>query len=469
MKKGMLFLSAMLMIVGAIVSCEKPDDNKQGGEENKDGEVPTLTIAADAAFDANMKANITLTLSAAAGKDVEVKLAKGTVQSGKSEIAADFSKKVVIPAGETTKKVEVSADAMGLESGEYQAAIKVESAEGAKVAENAVVYINYSFVYTPAVNLHADTQFASDKTAKLTVSLEKATSKDVKVKLATDAASTATVTYDSEVTIPAGETSKEITVTVDIPANLAAGVYPAIIKVESAENGEVGSSASVTINLVYPFEIPITLDGLFDDWNNPAVVTATIPDGAFYPDMKVMKLAATSTYVYVYLEFTDPGFDVGRPFDMFVDNDGDPATGYVLTSIDNDTVGDIFTSYGGKWYIELSLHDGDHFNDFHSWGGIYRYDGTDGAGVFSGGLGNIGAFDATMMCAEGGIEDGVGRLEIQLNREQFGMTGEKARFGVKIMDGANNWKALGVLPQAVEGGAFKPADMLTINLPAYAQ
>ncbi len=468
MKKGMLFLSTMLMIVGAIVSCEKPD-NKQGGEENKDGDVPTLTIAADAAFNADMKANITLTLSAAAAKDVEVKLAKGTIESGKSEIAADFNKKVVIPAGETTKKVEVSADAMGLESGEYQAAIKVESAEGAKVAENAVVYINYSFVYTPAVDLHADSQFASDKTAKLTISLAKATSKDVKVKLATDPASTATVSYESEVTIPAGETSKDVTVTVEVPENLAAGVYPAIIKVESAENGEVGTSASVTINLVYPFEIPITLDGLFDDWNNPAVVTATLPDGAFYPDMKVMKLAATSTYVYVYLEFTDPGFDSLRPFDMFVDNDGDPATGYALTSIDNDTVGDIFTSYGGKWYIELSLHDGDHFNDFHSWGGIYRFDGTDGAGVFSGGLGTIGAFEASMMCAEGGIEDGVGRLEIQLNREKFGMTGQKARFGVKIMDGANNWKALGVLPQAVEGGAFKPADMLAINLPAYAQ
>ena len=110
MKKGMLFLSTMLMIVGAIVSCEKPD-NKQGGEENKDGEVPTLTIAADAAFDANMKANITLTLSAAAAKDVEVKLAKGTIESGKSEIAADFNKKVVIPAGETTKKVSFGARA----------------------------------------------------------------------------------------------------------------------------------------------------------------------------------------------------------------------------------------------------------------------------------------------------------------------------------------------------------------------
>ena len=269
MKKVMLFVSTMLMVATAIVACEDPE-NPNGPDTNKDGEVPTLTVAADAAFNSEMKATLTLTLSAAATQDVEVKLAKGTVQSGKSEIAADFSKKVVIPVGETSKTVEVSADAMGLESGEYQAAIKVESAQGAKVAENAVVYINYTFVFTPAVNLHADTNFASDKTAKLTVSLAKATSKDVKVKLATDAASTATVTYDNEVVVPAGETSKEITVTVTIPDDLAAGTYAAIIKIESAENGEVGTSSSVTINLTYPFSVGITVDGVFDDWNDPS-------------------------------------------------------------------------------------------------------------------------------------------------------------------------------------------------------
>lgn len=467
MKKALIILSTMLVAAGMFYSCQKPDDGKK--EEEKTDKAPTLTIAADATFNADMKANITLTLSAAAAKDIEVKLAKADVQNGKTEIAADFTKKVTIAAGETTKTVEVTADAMGLESGEYQAAIKVASAEGAEVAANAVVYINYTFVFTPAVNLNADNTFASDKTAKLTISLAKATSKDVKVTLETDAESTATVNYDKVVTIPAGQTTKEITVTVDIPANLEAGVYPAIIKVVSAENGEIGTSASVTINLVYPFSVPITLDGLFEDWDNPAVITATVPDGAFYPDMHVMKLAATQTYVYVYLEFADPGFDSNRPFDMFVDNDGDVATGYDLTSIDNDTVGKIFNGVGGRWYIELALHDGDHYNDFHSWGGIYEYKGTDGAGVFSGGLGTIGAFEATMMCAEGGLTDGIGRLEIQLNRKNFGMTGNKARFGVKIMEGNNNWKAIGVLPQDVDGGAFKAADMLTINLPAYAE
>ena len=475
MRSNKLLMGALLIAAGLFVACSKdpgktPDKTDPSDEPTPVvTDEPTVSISADATFNADMEAKVTLTLSAAAAGDVKVKLAKATVQEGKSEIAADYLKNVTIKAGETKAEVEVEADAMGLESGEYQAAIKIDSAEGAKVADNAVVYIGYTFIFNPEVDLHADAQFISDKTAKLQVSLAKATTADVKIKLETDAESKASVTYDSEVVIPAGETTKEIVVTVDIPDGLASGVYPVIIKIAEAENAQLGKSTSVTINLVYPFSVPITLDGLFEDWEDPSIATYTCPEGAFYPDIKVMKLAATPTHAFVYLEFADPGFEVGRPFDLFVDPDGDPSTGYTLTSIDNDTAGDIFTSYGGKWYIELALHDGDHYNDFHSWGGIYRYDGADGQGVFSGGLGSIGAFEATMMCAVGAWADGVGRLEIQLNRTDFGMTGDKARFGAKIMDGANYWRALGVIPQDVADGKFKPADMAELYLPAYAQ
>ncbi|MBQ4285597.1 MAG: hypothetical protein II720_03950, partial [Bacteroidales bacterium] len=408
-------------------------------------------------------------LSAASSKDVKVKLAKADVQAGKNEVPADFAKNVTIKAGELSAEVYAEADVLGLESGEYQAAIKIASAEGAEVGDPSVVYIGYTFAFKPEVNLYGDSQFASDKKAKLKIALAKASTSDVKVKLALDPTSKAQVAFEKEATIPAGQTEKEIEVTVTVPDGLEPGIYPAIFKIESAENAEIGKSPSVTINLVYPFTVPITLDGQFDDWDNPAVISTSVPEGAKYPDMKVMKLAATTTHVYVYLEFTDPGFEIGRPFDLFVDHDGDPATGCILTSIDNDTAGDIFTSYGIRWYIELALHDGDHYNDFHSWGGIYKFDGTDGTGAFSGGLGSIGSYEATMMSAVGALEDGIGRIEIQMNRKDFGFLGTKARFGCKIMDGPNNWKALGVLPQAVDGGAFKPADMLTINLPAYAE
>ena len=479
MKKVMLFVSAMLLLATAIVSCEDPE--KPNVPDNKDGGVPTLTIAADAAFNAEMKATVTLTLSAAATQDVEVKLAKGTVQSDKSEIAADFTKKVVIPVGETTKTVEVSADAMGLESGEYQAAIKVESAEGAKVADNAVVYINYTFVFTPAVNLHADTNFASDKTAKLTVSLAKATSKDVKVKLATDAASTATVTYDSEVVVPAGETSKEITVTVDIPENLAAGSYAAIIKIESAENGEVGTSASVTINLVYPFSVGITVDGVFDDWNDPSIVTWTLPDGAIFDQIKCMKLAADSKFVYMYVELVEVNNDAGdyTPSDIYINSDGDNSTGCIIASIDNNN-GDPYvniqqwTNPGIEYYLEGTINSADGYADLTGLQWYLRYNGPAGASFWSGfdNLNESFLGHPEKMFAQGAIEGEEGKLEILFSRTAFGMTGEKAAFGMKVMDGFNGWRALGLAPQVASPNAptYTAADeLLYITLPPYAE
>ena len=469
MKKTLLLLSSLLMV--AALSCT-PDSgsNTDDPDKEKTGNTPVVSISADASFNAEMKAKITLTLSEASSSDVKVKLAKAAIQEGKAELAADYNKTVTIKAGDLKAEIEATADVLGLEGGDYQHAIKIDSAEGATVADNAVVYINYTFVFKPDVNVYADAQFASTCEAKLQIALSKATTKDVVVKLETDSQSEAEVEYEQTVTIPAGETQKEIIVKVKVADGLEPGVYPVIIKIQSIENGQPGSASSATINLAYPFSKDIILDGLFDDWDDASLTTFTLPDGAPYSDMKVMKLAANSRYVYVYLEFNDPGFEYGRPFDMFIDHDGDPSTGCILTSIDNDTVGEIFTSYGIRWYIELALHDGDHYNDFHSWGGIYRFDGTDGTGAFSGGLGSIGAFEATMMCAEGGISEGVGRLEIQLNRTDFGMTGNKARFGVKIMDGANNWRALGILPQGTpSAGAFKPADMGTIYLPVYAE
>ena len=480
MKKVMLFVSTMLMVATAIVACEDPE-NPNGPDTNKDGEVPTLTVAADAAFNSEMKATLTLTLSAAATQDVEVKLAKGTVQSGKSEIAADFSKKVVIPVGETSKTVEVSADAMGLESGEYQAAIKVESAQGAKVAENAVVYINYTFVFTPAVNLHADTNFASDKTAKLTVSLAKATSKDVKVKLATDAASTATVTYDNEVVVPAGETSKEITVTVTIPDDLAAGTYAAIIKIESAENGEVGTSSSVTINLTYPFSVGITVDGVFDDWNDPSIVTWTLPEGAIFEQIKCMKLAADSKFVYMYVELVEVNNEAGdfTPSDIYINSDGDNSTGCIIASIDNNG-GDPYvniqqwTNPGIEYYLEGTINSADGYADLTGLQWYLRYNGPAGASFWSGfdNLNESFLGHPEKMFAQGAIEGEEGKLEILFSRTAFGMTGEKAAFGMKVMDGFNGWRALGLAPQVASPDAptYTAADeLLYITLPPYAE
>ncbi len=476
MKKALIILSTMLVAAGMFYSCQKPDDGKK--EEEKTDKAPTLTIAADATFNADMKANITLTLSAAAAKDIEVKLAKADVQNGKTEIAADFTKKVTIAAGETTKTVEVTADAMGLESGEYQAAIKVASAEGAEVAANAVVYINYTYVFNPAVNIYADAQFKSDKTAKARVVLEKATTADVKVKLVADAESKAEVTFPAEVVIPAGTTEKEIELTVTVPGNIEPGIYPFILKLGDIENGVAGKANEVTINLAYPFAVAIEIDGVFDDWNDPAIITYTNPDGALFKDVYEMKLAGSGKYVYMYLKFKDKGFDTGYPIDIFINADGDDATGCYLHTINNDGTYAFIKPWnnpGIEWYLEGSLQSTEDFYDLTGLTYYLKYTGDDGNGFWAGGFANLTADlcgDASKIYAQGALNGEVGEIEVQFLRSAFLMTGAKAGFGFKLMDGMNNWDALGLIPQVASPSAptFTAADgLVMVYLPAYAE
>ena len=481
----------MLLAAGIFASCSKtpvtPDTSKD--PVGPQGETPTVSISADASFSDALKANVTLTLSAAASTDVKVKLAKADIQSGKKEVPADFSKNVTIKAGETSATVEVTADALGLESGDFQAAIKIDSAEGAKVADNATVYINLSFAFKPEVNLYADGQFKSDKTATLKLVLAKATTADVTIKLETDAASTATVSYEQNVTIPAGETEKDVVVTVTIPDGLEAGVYPAIIKIAEANNATVGSASSATINLSYPFQVPITIDGAFDDWNDPSIVTWTLPEKAIFTQLKCMKLAADPKCVYMYLETYEVNNVEGdlTPFDIYINADGNNATGCIIASIDNNA-GDPYVNVqqwvnpGIEYYLEGLLNKNTvledesvvpGFADLTELQWYLRYNGADGASFWSGFENLNDAFKAhpEKIFAQGVIEGTVGKVEIVFSREAFNIKGTKAAFGVKLMDGFNGWTALGLAPQAEQPNAptyTAAEELLYIYLPPYA-
>lgn len=114
-----------------------------------------MSISADQTFADDNTATLTLTLSAAAAEDVKVTLAKAEAKDGITELTADYTKNVTIKKGETTATVTVTAETRGLEAGEYQAGIKIASATGAEVAENAVVYIKFSYEFTPSVSLYA--------------------------------------------------------------------------------------------------------------------------------------------------------------------------------------------------------------------------------------------------------------------------------------------------------------------------
>ena len=105
----------------------------------------SVGLKADAAFTEAGQANLTLTLSAAAGSDVAVNLAASAkAQDGFTAVPAEFlsfDSSVTIAAGSTTASVVVPAD-LGKLSGN-QAVITIASADGAKVdSDAATVYIS---------------------------------------------------------------------------------------------------------------------------------------------------------------------------------------------------------------------------------------------------------------------------------------------------------------------------------------
>ncbi|MCM1501129.1 MAG: hypothetical protein NC115_00445 [Bacteroidales bacterium] len=485
MKRLIMLLGTFAMIA---VSCQKEPQEGDGTDTG----IPVVSISADRTFNSDNIAQLVLSLSTVSGKDVTVKLKDAAPEEGKSRVPANYQKTATVKAGETSAQIEVEADVLGLESGSYQAAIEMVSAEGAELAETKTVHIALDYAFRPKVNVYADNVFAGDRTATVKIVLTAAAPADVTVNLGTLPESKATVNYDRTVTVPAGETEAQVTVTVDIPDGLEPGVYPAIIGISSVENADKGDVTSVSIDLRYPFSANIVIDGDFGDWNDPNVFEWTLPEGqVLYGMIKSLRLAANGKRVFLYFEFDDPVNNYGAhlaqpvtpfadnslPLNIYLDSDGNPATGAVVTAVDNDTFFPPYeaTSMGIEYYIELALHDvaGAKFNDFYSYGGVYRYGGADGDGVFSG-LTNLGGtYDGSAIFGEGTYEDGTGRVEVQLSREFFGITGNKVRLAVKIMDMGNNWGCIGLLPQgnmtSLADKTREHVDMATITIPDYVQ
>ena len=496
MKRIMLAISAVALASGLFVSCEKtPQDNGKPADEKI-----TVNMKADAAFAEDKTATITLELSKATSADVTVTLAKSPVQDGKKEVLTDFAKNVKIGKGQTSAEVKVTADVFGLESGEYQAAIQITAVKGAEKPENAVVYIGLIYdALKPEVSITADNAFAGDKTAKINVLLSLATTTDVKVKLAPAAENKYSVSIEpAEVIIAAGETKAEAVATVTIPENIEIGIHPLAIEIAEVENAVVGKVGKANINLTYPFATPIVIDGLFDDWKDAGIVTYTLPEGTvLYPFMTEMKLAADEKYAYVYFKFIDPAkvefysmgsnamehgialAENGLPINIYIDADGNKDTGCFIPSVDNKTFYPPFANdnMGVEWYLEGGFHGGEVFYDLTAMTYYLRYTGADKLNFWEGGFSNrLSEITGEAIFAQTAYDAaaGVGETEIQFSRKFFEITGNKARFTVKIMNGDPYWSCIGILPQGTATDKTKPetrthVDMATLILPNYVE
>ena len=214
-----------------------------------------------------------------------------------------------------------------------------------------------------------------------------------------------------------------------------------------------------------PVEAPITVDGSFVDWLYTTKEWIT-PADAEFQGIRNMKLAVDDDNLYIYLEINEKAADLSypTPVDIFIDCDGDYSTGGKLTSTDNVNTTLPFVDSGLNWYIELGdIHSGGAYTDFTY--GAYKFVGADGASIWS--LSNMtGSYGADEMFGTGGVtSDGVGRVEIRLDRKWFGLVNDKARVGVKIMDGNDNWACYGLTPIGpMSGTESERVDMALIEM-----
>ena len=469
-------VSAILM-GGMLTSCKE-------STEDPEGPTPTVSISADAEFASDNTATVTLSLSEATSHDVTVALEDAEVQSGETEVTVLYSKSVTIEAGQTSAEVTVTADVLGLEGGEYQAAIAIASAEGANVAENPVVYINFDYVEKPSVSLYADVaDVPATKTFNLVLRLSAANAEPVVVTLDDDASNTVPATYEKSITIPAGETEVEVPVTVNTDA-LAPGTYKVVINLVSAEGVVIGTAKSVSINLEYPFTAHITIDGLFDDWDQSPILgeySRPAKNLEHYPIGTSLKLTANKKEVYVYFEFEAPekygftNYDTNvMPYNFFVDPDGDANTGCAVGTIGQNEAGEPFTPQGFTYYVEGQLRDGsaEPFSNFIGTNIYLAEAGTNNNYLWNGAtLTHLaGTYDGEDIFGAGSYENGIARIEVKLAREFFNIKGDKFRFALRIIDGTS-FNVMSLMPQVEtsDDGAFVPADFMSISLPVYEE
>ena len=185
---------------------------------------------------------------------------------------------------------------------------------------------------------------------------------------------------------------------------------------------------------------PIKIDGDFSDWaklDASKIASATCDPEATHTALKVVKVYADETFIFVYFEWDKDqisfdGDDV--PFHCYVNGDGIATTGGYLDEFSDGCSDALFEGFlysGGsiasydpavyKWIAEPNTA---------GWG---WNDGEDP--ILAGGSG---------LCSGAGIE---GKYEFQIVRELYplGKIADKFSIGFDIQQ---NWDSVGVLPNA---------------------
>lgn len=463
MIRRFLLAGTCILAMFALPSC---DEGPEGPvDPYADAVVPEISISADSRFSADKTATVTLTLDQPTTVDVTVDLEAADVQPGEKEIYAFFRKKARIPAGETSVSFSVEADVDGYVSGNYQVAIRIAGASWGTIKSDDTIYISIEHYAVPIVSLYSEATFSEDGEAKLLVSLDVASNRDVTVDIVVSEGSELETTLsNSTVVIPAGETQVELVATAKVPE--ATGTYEVNFAIAGAENADVGMADASTI-YKYLKLFKCEIDGDFSEWDDPDNAVSYLGEQMFYRAATTVKANADAEYLYVYFEFDDSNLSKkGIILDLLIDSDGDCGTGGYFDHGMYDPY-----DLGIEWLGEFNMFDGNrkfcNFRDVD----IFEFNAGERADLYA----NLKQHHGDLDSFGTGVYDPAtqtGRVEIKLSRTDFRMKGTSACLGVKILD-ANGWKTCGYLPQGEcesmsSANPHKFVPLLRVSLPDYA-
>ena len=204
---------------------------------------------------------------------------------------------------------------------------------------------------------------------------------------------------------------------------------------DDEEGGEGGNSEYVA---------PITIDGNFSDWaklDASKIATATTDPEATHTALKLVKVYADETFIFVYFEWDKDqiSYEAGTehvPFHCYINSDGDAKTGGFsdqFTDACSDALFEGFIYPDGqlgsydpacyKWY-------GDPNGEGWKWN-----PGDEDEPVLAGGSG---------LCSGAGIE---GKYEFQIVREMYPLGKIADNFSIGF-DIQQSWDSVGVLPNS---------------------
>lgn len=214
---------------------------------------------------------------------------------------------------------------------------------------------------------------------------------------------------------------------------------------------------------------PITIDGKFDDWTSAKdVQICRLPDGAKLGGAHELRVAASSKYVYFYLDASDnKAVTDGVTLDFLIDKDANPATGMYLANQLGFNEDNMFLSKGIDWYIQTNLYYGANYHNMNTLAYILECTGNFGQPYGVATCRNRNTECSPSISNAKIVSSGSNLImEWRLERKFFELKGMTARFGLRYMN--PGYTVAGALPQGpAEGGNYGKADMFEVDLPIY--